>query len=243
MLAKEDLLKILQLTKSMRVLYVEDNKESQTQAIKLFKNYFAEIDTASDGQEGLGLYKNNFIDTNSHYDLVITDIEMPKLNGIDMIKEIYSINNKQKIIVTSAYDDTKYFIDIIELGVESFIQKPLSFNNVTDAFKSFCDSFTSSSLINLNDSLSYNASTKELFDENLLIQLTKNETMFIEYLIDHENITNSLEDIFNHIFYDTPDKTFSPDSIKALVKRLRKKISSDLILHNRTTGYSLNNKL
>ncbi len=243
MLPKADLIKILELTKNIKVLYVEDNKESRTQTKKLFSNFFDKIDTASDGQEGLALYKDNYINTNLHYDLIITDIEMPKLNGIDMIKEIYIINKTQKIIVTSAYDDSKIFIDLIDLGVEGFIQKPLSFKNVMEAFSNFYKNFKSSSLINLNDSLRYNLLTKELFDQNQLIQVTKNETMFLEYLINNQNTTNSLEDIFNHIFYDTPDKIFSNDSIKALVKRLRKKIPYDIILHNRTTGYSLNKKL
>jgi len=243
MLPKEDLIKILQLTKTIKVLYVEDNAESRIQTKKLFGNFFDYIDTAADGQEGLDLYKDNFINTNSHYDLIITDIEMPKLNGIDMIKEIYSINKRQKIIVTSAYDDSKIFIDLIDLGVEGFIQKPLSFKNVMDAFNNFYKSFKSASLINLSKYLSYNLSTKELFDKKQLIQLTKNETMFIEFLINNQNSENSLETIFNHIFYDTPEKIFSHDSIKALVKRLRKKIPYDLILHSRTTGYSLNKEL
>ncbi len=83
MISKASLLDIISITKNLKVLYVEDNEEARIQAIKLFNNFFESIDVAVDGENGLEYYKNNILETNNYYDLIITDIQMPNLNGID----------------------------------------------------------------------------------------------------------------------------------------------------------------
>ena len=150
---KLNLFSVVAITNNLKILYVEDNKESRDQAHKLLINYFSEIDVASDGEEGLEYYKNYHLDTNRYYDLVITDIEMPKMDGISMSKAIYGINKNQKIIVVSAYNDKKYFIDLINIGIEGFIQKPLSFEQVSEALKEFCKHFKDENLIKLDNNL------------------------------------------------------------------------------------------
>ena len=143
---KSDLLSIVAITYDLKVLYVEDNKESRDQSSKLLSNYFSSIDIAIDGIDGLECYKNYILDTNDYYDLVITDIEMPKMNGISLCEEIYKINKNQKILVVSAYSDQKYFIELINMGIEGFIQKPLSFEQVLDSLKKFSKKFKDESL-------------------------------------------------------------------------------------------------
>lgn len=240
MISKSNLLNILAITHTLKVLYVEDNSESRIQALKMFHNYFDYIDVAVDGSDGLNCYENYFFNTNEFYDLVITDIAMPNMDGINMSKAIYGLNKEQKILVVSAYSDKKYFIDLINMGVEGFIQKPLSFEQVSDALKQVCRSFVDTSIITLSFNCSYNKLSKKLSLEKEEISLTKNENKFIEFLIKNRNLNSTLEDIFNHIFYDNPDKEFTTDSIKGLIKRVRKKLPEGLILHNRTTGYSIN---
>ena len=237
---KLNLLSVVAITNNLKILYVEDNKESRDQASKLLANYFSKIDIATDGEEGLEYYKNYHLDTNQYYDLVITDIEMPKMDGISMSKAIYTINKNQKIIVVSAYNDKKYLIDLINMGIEGFIQKPLSFKQVSEALKEFCICFKDESLIELGNNCTYNKLVNELLVDDKQIKLTLNESKFIEFLIQNKNRKSSIDEIFNYINYNEPHKEFSLDSIKALVKRLRKKLPTDLILHNRTTGYSIN---
>jgi len=240
MINKVNLLTIIEITKNLKVLYVEDNKESREQGLKMLSNYFLHIDVAIDGKNALQKYKNEFLDTNLHYDLIISDIEMPNMNGIEMSEAIYNINSKQKIIIISAYDDKKYLIDLINLGVDGFIHKPLSFEQVSSALSQISQSFKSDSIINLTKSSTYNKLSKELYCNDKKISITTNENKFIEYLIFNSKSTNRLEDIFNYIFYDDPQKEFTSDSIKGLVKRLRKKIPDDLISYNRTNGYFIN---
>ena len=199
---KLNLLSVVAITNNLKILYVEDNKESRDQASKLLANYFSKIDIATDGEEGLEYYKNYHLDTNQYYDLVITDIEMPKMDGISMSKAIYTINKNQKIIVVSAYNDKKYLIDLINMGIEGFIQKPLSFEQVSEALKEFCICFKDESLIELGHNCTYNKLVNELLVDDKQIKLTLNESKFIEFLIQNRNRKSSIDEIFNYINYD-----------------------------------------
>lgn len=101
------------------VLYVEDESELRENTIRLLSNFFNSIDYAENGQEGLEKYKKG------SYDLVITDINMPLMNGVKMVKEIKALNNKQLISVISAHDEANYLLELINLGVDSFVLKPV----------------------------------------------------------------------------------------------------------------------
>jgi len=116
---------MLQYTKMLNVLYVEDDSMLLQSTKKVFDNYFKNVDIAVDGKEGLILYNKYYKDNNSHYDLVITDINMPNMNGMDMSKEILEKNQMQSIIITTAYNETKKLHDAIDIGISGFITKPI----------------------------------------------------------------------------------------------------------------------
>lgn len=231
--------KTIEITNKFKVLYVEDNIESSTQALKLFDNYFAHIDVAYDGKIGLEMYKNIFLETNRYYDLVISDIEMPNLDGITMSKEIYTLNKNQHIIIVSAYSDKKYLIDLINIGIDGFLQKPLSFDQILEAFFQFSQTFKQTSIVTLSHKCTYDKLTKQFKHNDKIINLTPNEIKLIDFLLDATNINCSVKDVFNSIFYDQPYKDFTPDSIKGLIKRLRKKIPQDIISYTTNKGYSI----
>lgn len=111
--------RFLQLAKNIKVLYVEDHLESAKFSIELFENFFCSITHAVNGLEALEYFSNN------SYDLIITDINMPKLDGIGLTKEIKKIDDNIPIIIISAHNETNYFIELISLGVDGFLIKPL----------------------------------------------------------------------------------------------------------------------
>ena len=111
---------LLEMGRSMRILYVEDDEALQQELTLLLSDIFDTIVLASNGKEGLEAFKKE------PYDLVITDIRMPQMDGITMIEEIRKINPKQPIIVTSAHNEVEYLVKLIHLGVDNFITKPLS---------------------------------------------------------------------------------------------------------------------
>ncbi|MFT5836069.1 MAG: putative nucleotidyltransferase with HDIG domain [Sulfurimonas sp.] len=106
------------------VLYVEDELELREGISSFLNKIFTNIDTASNGLEGLEKY------TNKEYDIVITDIQMPKMSGLEMIKKIKEIKQQQEIIVVSAYTDSIYFTESISLGVTGYIIKPIDFPQI-----------------------------------------------------------------------------------------------------------------
>lgn len=121
-----DLTKILKYSRKLKVLYVEDDKEVCESTRGLLLNYFNHIDTAHDGKEALNKYFNYKSKNNNHYDLVITDIGMPKIDGIKMSKKIINENPEQSIILVTSKDDVSYLYDAIALGVDGFLHKPLN---------------------------------------------------------------------------------------------------------------------
>ncbi len=115
------------MAQNYRVLYAEDEASLQESVARYLKKFFADVDVAADGEEGLQLYKKK------SYDLVITDILMPKLNGIEMLKKIKEIKSDQEVIVVSAYSDSSYFSEAIMLGVSGYILKPVNFSQMNEA--------------------------------------------------------------------------------------------------------------
>jgi len=119
-----DLHLLKELSKNITLLYVEDEDILRQSVARYLKNFFTNIDIASNGEEGLELYKNN------KYDIVLTDIRMPKLNGLDMSIKIKEINEHQNIIIVSAYSDISNFTTSIKIGVDGYILNPIDFEQL-----------------------------------------------------------------------------------------------------------------
>jgi len=105
--------------KSATVLYVEDEDKVREGYSKPLNRCAKELFTASNGEEGLELFKQH------NPDIIVTDIKMPKMNGIDMIKAIKDINPDIKVIFTSAHSESEYLLNAIELQAESYFLKPV----------------------------------------------------------------------------------------------------------------------
>lgn len=111
--------------KDLVVLYVEDQKDAQEELVNIFNKTFKKTIYASDGEDGL----NKFIahkKRDYNIDIVVTDINMPRLNGLKMIREIKKLDNSVKYVLTTAYTDTEYLLESIELGITAYITKPIN---------------------------------------------------------------------------------------------------------------------
>ncbi len=129
----EELDNLMKTTQDLSVLYVEDCKEVLESISELLSYYFGHVESAVDGAIGFQKYEAYYQEHGHGYDIVITDINMPNMNGVDMIKAIYTINDRQSIIVTSAHDETKWLLKLIDLEISHFIAKPIEidqFNKV-----------------------------------------------------------------------------------------------------------------
>ena len=115
----------LELGEELTILYVEDSEMVRESTCDLLEEYFDNIDIAVNGEEGLQKYKEFYEVHNRFYDIVITDINMPKMNGIEMIEWIFKLHSRANVIVMSAHNESEYLLKLINMGISNFILKPI----------------------------------------------------------------------------------------------------------------------
>jgi len=231
------------ICQNLSLLYVEDDKNLREKSVELFEFLFKKVYVAKDGEDGLQLYQD-FYDANQNYiDLVISDIKMPLMDGLNMAKNIYKRNKNQKILITSAYDDKKYLLKLIEMGVEGFLQKPLASEDIKKVLFDVCSKINkekkANEVIQLRDNYQWDKKQKKLFQKAKEIHLSKSEKALLFLFFENlgENFT-ALE-IFDATYHNI-EKSFSQDTIKSLIKRLRKKLPKETITTTPYLGYSIN---
>lgn len=116
---------LYQYTKELAVIFVEDDDELRGQMEGMFRELFKSVDTAENGQVGLSKYTQFLENNKTPYDLVITDINMPVMNGIEMIHAIYDIKPMQPVVVVSAHDESDSLMELLYVGINSFLVKPV----------------------------------------------------------------------------------------------------------------------
>lgn len=178
---------LLKYSKNCSVLYVEDNDALRESTCRLFSNYFEQIDTACDGKRGLDHYKNYYQKNQANYDLVITDINMPLMNGIEMCQEILSYTPDQAILLISAHDEVEMLHQAMEIGVNGFLVKPLDGEQIRKAIFKICRS--------ISDRKDRNSFYEQL-EIQLLAQRKKLEELYrIDALTGLENIHALMQSI------------------------------------------------
>ncbi|MEA3383363.1 MAG: response regulator [Campylobacterota bacterium] len=130
---KEELLELIKETKKLTLLYVEDDEEIASKTINILKKFFDNIIYAKNGEEGFLKYNEN------HLDLIISDIRMPKLSGIEMVEKIRKINNKIPIIFTTAHQEAEYYQSALDEDVKGYIVKPINIDKLIVLIKKVVD--------------------------------------------------------------------------------------------------------
>ena len=113
--------------KKITVLYVEDEEMIRTQTVSMFDNLFKKTFVAEDGSVGLKLFKKH----KDKIDIVVSDINMPELSGLEMAEEIHNIYPKVPIIITTAYTDEEFLLKSLELNISKYVTKPLKIKELT----------------------------------------------------------------------------------------------------------------
>jgi len=156
------------MKKNIKILYVEDELEIRENTKRPIGFLCDDLIIASNGQEGLELYKQH------SPDIVISDIKMPIMNGIDMCKAIKEINKNQHIIFTTAHSESSFFMDAIELQVDGYILKPIDYDLLENKIESIIDQINIKHQLHQQEIL-----TKEItkFQDNLLVVLDSDQNM------------------------------------------------------------------
>lgn len=228
---KVEVEKLDRLTK-YNVLYVEDEPIIRDNITEILSSMFNSVFVATNGIDALNIYKTNRLD------LIITDINMPFLNGLDMVKSIREKDKDIEFILTTAFTEQQYLLDAVELNIIKYVVKPLNSTKLIDVLNKFIDK-VEPALDKLSRDLYLDRSNYEVIYNCDRVQLTNKEYKFLSLLLQSSGIVeygvleNSLDDF---------DIT-STSAIHTIVKKLRKKLQKDVIVNIQGIGYKLDKNL
>ena len=214
------------------ILLAEDEQRVRESFKKVLLLYVDNVYTAGDGEEAYELYKKH------NPSIIITDIKMPKINGLELIKKIRQKNKKIPIIVTSAYTDQDFLLESIKLSLIEYVIKPIKENDLNRLLKECAQKLyeKSEKVIKLAENSTYDFENKILSIKKQSIPLTQKEIEFFEILLAHRGNLVTKQDIEDklYIYEEAP-----PSALKNLVFKLRKKLNADIIQTVGKLGYKI----
>ena len=170
--------KVSEYTKKLSVLYVEDDIDLLEETAGFLEDLFNRVDTAKNGLVAFNKYNEYYDRESKYYDIIITDINMPVMGGMDLIRDIHSLNKIQPVIVVSAYSEATKLIQMIQSGVSNFLLKPINPEELmTMLYK------MSKDIVNERDVKKYKADLEDLNAnlENRVIDLSE-EVLYTQQL-------------------------------------------------------------
>jgi len=222
------------ILKKMSLLLVEDEVSILEKYQIFLESYCGDVYTAQDGEEAYRIYKEH------KPQVIITDLYMPKLNGIELAKKIRSEETQTFLIALTAYSDRETLLNVVDLHFSSYLTKPVSRTALLDALLKVSKQLSESHIIYLANNYSWDSKTKILFENDRQIDLTKREQKLFELLVKKAGVPCGDDEILFYVWDDDFNKQVTNASIRTLVKNLRKKVSKDLIQNQYGVGYKIN---
>lgn len=218
--------------KNSSLLLAEDEQNLRDSFTKVLLLYVGKVYAATDGEEAFSIYKEK------HPDIIITDVKMPKLNGVELIKRIRKENQEIPIIVTSAYTDKDFLLESIKLSLIEYTVKPIRQSDLIRLLETSATILLdkTKTVMCIDAQHTYDYTNKMLTRNDVPISLTQKEIEFFEILLAYKGnlvTRQTLEDKL-YVYEEAP-----PSALKNLVFKLRKKIGNDLIKTVGNLGYSV----
>ena len=219
----------------MRLLICEDEEDILNGLAKGLRKLNYYVDTAMDGEEALSLYFE------SEYDLIILDLNMPKLDGLEVLKTIREDNAESKVIILSARDTLNDKVLGLDLGANDYLVKPFHFRELEARIRVLLRNnySTNDDTIRIESKdITLYLSKKQVQKGGEIISLTPKEYSIFEYLcINKGNLISTGELLEHNIDMNANDAS---TVIKVHIAAIRKKLGSDVIKTNRGMGYIIN---
>ncbi|XPV52535.1 MAG: response regulator transcription factor [Halarcobacter ebronensis] len=219
----------LEKLKSLTVLYAEDEVGIRENIADSLGYYVKEVFQASNGAEALEVYEEK-------PDIILSDIHMPVLNGIEFVKKVRETNRTIPIVMITAHTDKKYLLEAVELHMEKYIIKPVELEALFEVLEK-CVSLLEINkkvFLKVDEDYSFDYDKKELKYKDEVIFLNKKEMMFFEVLISNQNRITTYEELQDKVWQDD---VMTDSALRSLVRNLRKKLPTDIIYNLSGTGY------
>lgn len=216
------------ILKELKILFVEDEINISKLLKDALADYFFSFTIANNGEEGLAKYKK------INPDIIITDIMMPKLDGLEMTKIIREQNENIPIIVLSAFSDKEKLLKAIDIGITKYFIKPFDPEEVLEYLSAIAIKLDKNRIVYLNKNFSFDKNTNNLYEDNVLVNITKREKNFINLLIKNKNDITSVDELKETLW---EEEEISDERVRTFIKRLRKKTSKELIKNIASQGY------
>ena len=215
-----------------RLLYVEDDAPTRLVTTMFLKSHFKEIIQASNGIEAIKLYKEH------NPDIIITDIEMPQMNGLEFCKKIREEESSTPIIIITAHINVEYLLEAVSLNLIKYLKKPLQKEELLDSLESCFKKLEAKnpSIIQLTKELYYDTFNQALSSDKKITHLSSSESMLLDILIKNRDRIVSYVEIENHVWADT---YMTIDSLRSLVRKVRKQVGKEVIENISKTGYKI----
>lgn len=213
--------------KNYSILLVEDDKGTQEELEEILTYFCKEVYIASDGLEALALYHTH------HPDLIISDIHMPKLSGLELIKKIRQEDKKIAIAIVSAYTDVDLLLLATELHLLKYLVKPITKSKLLKVFtlfkatKEHCE-------IKLDTHYTFYKDCCLIINHEEEYHLTQRESDFLILLYESKTLLSYAEiEIFLGI-------DFNDNAIRQFIKKLRQKLPKGFLRNVQNSGYIIN---
>ena len=230
-------------TKNLSLLLVEDHESSRKELEDMLNDYFSTVVSCENGEEALHAYKNYFDSNQCYFDIVMSDIQMPIMNGIELTEALKDINKKQDIIILSAHQDGHYLVPLINLGASKFIDKPISYDLLLDMLEDVIDENPKKEekekkkFLNLGDDYIWDFEHSVAMRNQEIIHLTNMEYKIFKILIDSGIHICKTEYLINEVYAKNIE--INHENLKNVISRMRKKFPMQLIETVYGSGYRL----
>ncbi|HED5380392.1 TPA: response regulator transcription factor [Campylobacter jejuni] len=218
--------------KELIILVVEDEIKTRESLINVLSERFSKVIGAQNGDEGLKKFKK------FKPDLVITDIAMPIMDGLDMAREIKEISDDVPIVVLSAYSEKERLLRSIDIGIDKYLIKPVDIEELFKVLDCLVgEKIEANMLVKISEEYQFNKTKRTLIHNGKEIVLTKKELAFISLLLKQPGALVLHEDIKKNVWIG---EHVSDTAIRTFIKRVRDKVGEDFIKNVPSLGYKIN---
>lgn len=227
-------LKIME-QRDFHILFIEDDESQASLICNYLEKNFKNIQVEKNGKIGF----QKFLKDRDKYDVIITDINIPDIDGIELAKEVRRVDKRIPIIAISAYDDKEYLLGAINSGINKYILKPFKMEELYNAINECLFDLSEKKIFRTyykNQKIIFDYMNRRLISDDHSVRLTSKECEFLMILIMLKNFIVTYDEVKEFIWH----KDVTNDTLYSFVKRLRKKLPAPIVKTISKHGYRLN---